>query len=424
MTPIRTLAGIRVLDFSKVLAGPLCAQYLGDMGADVVKVEPIEGGDDTRRFPPFRRQGEHVDGTVFLSANRNKRSVAIDLKSEAGRAIGHRLAQSADVVIESFGPGVSQRLGVDAATLQALNPRLIHCSISGYGNAGPMKDGKGYDAVLQACSGMLSITGEPGGTPVRSPFSPVDQATGLHALAGILAGLLERAKTGRGTRVEACLFDTSVALLGYIVQGYLESGSEPARPGSSHDSLCPYEVFQTRDKPLLLGVANDALWRKFCRVAGAPGLAARADLATNALRVEHRAETLAAVRALMVTRDRDDWIAALFAAGIPSSAVHTLGEMVGHPHTAASGMLASYEHPTYGTLSTVALPLRFDGDRAAVSRPAPRLGQHSRDLLLEAGFSPSEVEAFIAQGAVVDGALAVAAAQALQTRSPKTQRIP
>ena len=401
MAAMNALAGIRVLDFSKVLAGPLCAQYLGDMGADVIKIEPPEGGEDARRYPPFRRSGDRADGTIFLAVNRNKRSAAIDMKLEAGRAICQRLALSADVVIESFGPGVAERLGIDHATLIALNPRLVHCGISGYGNEGPMKQGKGYDAVLQAFSGMLSITGERGGPPVRSPYSPIDQATGMHALVGIMAALFERSRTGRGGRIEASLFDTAVAFLGYIVQGYWEEGREPEKPGSSHDSLCPYEVFDARDKPFLLGVANDSLWRSFCTVAGVPTLAADPRFVTNTLRVGHRQETVATVAALLKTRDRDEWIVELSRAGIPCAPVHSLKEMLGHPHTAASQIVQRYDHPAYGASSTVAQPVKFDGDRSPVRRPPPLHGEHSREVLLEAGYSSAEVDAYVAQKVIV-----------------------
>lgn len=404
MNQSSALTGIRVLDFSKVLAGPLCAQYMGDMGADVVKIEAANEGDDSRRFPPFCTSGDDADGTVFLSVNRNKRSIAIDLKSEAGRAICHKLVMSADVVLESFGPGVAERLGIDHVTLMALNPRLIHCSISGYGSTGPMKEGKGYDAVLQAFSGMLSITGERGGNAVRSPFSPVDQATGMHALVGILSALLERARTDRGVRVEANLFDTSVSFLAYILQGFWQNGKEPERPGSSHDSLCPYEVFATRDKPMLLGVANDSLWRKFCTVTGAVDLIENPRFTTNALRVTHRLETVATVAKLMLTRERDDWISACSAAGIPCSPVHSLGEMAAHPHTAASGLVQDYEHPAYGPLKTVSQPLKFHGERLPVSRPPPLFGQHTREVLMEAGYPDKELDRLLAQKVITASA--------------------
>ena len=390
------LAGISVLDFSKVLAGPLCAQYLGDMGADVIKIEPLEHGDDTRRWPPF----EGGEGTIFLAANRSKRSVALDLKSPDGRRIVQRLIAAADVVIESFGPGVAGRLGVDHATVQAINPRAIHCGISGYGNLGPMRESKGYDVVLQAFSGMLSITGERGGNPVRSPFSPVDQGTGLHALAGILAALFERTRTGRGRQVEVSLFDTSVGFLAYFLQSYWARGTEPEKPGSGHESLCPYEVFPTRDKPVILGVANDTLWRAFCRATGRESLAGDPRFLTNAMRVARREETVALVRGIMAERTRDDWLRLLGEAGIPCSPVHTLGELSAHPHTAAAGMVFDYAGAGGESLRGVAQPLRLDGSRTATGRRPPALGEHTREVLRGAGYSDAEIDRFAAEGAV------------------------
>ncbi len=395
------LAGLRVLDLSKVLAGPLCAQYLGDMGADVVKVEALEGGDETRHWPPFRAdlvscEGDgpiapERTGTIFLAANRNKRSLAVDLRSGAGLAIVHRLAGQADVVIESFGPGAARRLRVDAETLRQINPRLVCCNISGFGNVGPMRDGKGYDVILQAFCGMLAITGEPDGPPVRSPFSPVDQATGLHALIGILAALQQRTRTGQGATVEASLFDSATGFLGYFLQGYWERGTEPQRPGSGHESLCPYEAFDTADKPLILGVANDNLWRAFCKVASLEDIVDDPRFATNAARVAHRGETVARVREVLSRRGRDEWIAALGAVGIPCSPLHTLGELAAHPHTRESGMVFDYDDPARGRLHGVAQPLRFDGQRPPLRRAPPRHGEHGREILREAGFSDEEI---------------------------------
>ncbi|MES2536931.1 MAG: CaiB/BaiF CoA-transferase family protein [Pseudomonadota bacterium] len=395
------LAGLKVLDLSKVLAGPLCGQYLGDMGADVIKVETLGAGDETRQWPPFRQaEGSDPTGSVFLSANRNKRSIAVDLRSEAGRNIVYRLAEKADIVIESFGPGASTRLGVDAATLQALNPRLIFCNISGFGNVGPMRKGKGYDVILQAFTGMLSITGERNGPPVRSPFSPVDQATGLHALIGILAAVVARATTGKGTVVEASLFDTATAFLGYFLQSFWERGTEPEKPGSGHESLCPYEAFDTGDKPLILGVANDTLWRTFCDVTGLQDIVDDPRFATNAARVERRDETVAIVRKVMATRKRDDWIEAFSKVGIPCSPLHTLGELSDHPHTHESGMIFNYEHPQYGTTRAVAQPLRFDGQRAGMHQPPPAHGAHGREILREAGFDDAQIDDMAKLGAI------------------------
>ena len=387
------LSGLKVLDLSKVLAGPLCAQYLGDMGADVIKVESVVGGDETRHWPPFKQDhsGEET-GTVFLSANRNKRSLALDLRSAGGRAVIDRLARQVDVVIESFGPGAAARLGVDANTLRALNPRLVHCSISGYGSVGPMREGKGYDVILQAFCGMLSITGEPNGPPVRSPFSPVDQATGLHALIGIQAALLERERTGEGSAIEASLFDTATGFLGYFLQGYWQRGTEPQRPGSGHESLCPYEAFDTADRPIILGVANDGLWKLFCHAAGLERWANEERFRSNAARVANREETVALVRNALASHPRDHWLRLLGEVGIPCSPLHTLGELSEHPHSQESSMLFSYEDPHRGSMRGVAQPLRFDGERSGLRRSPPTHGEHSRDILRELDFTDEEIE--------------------------------
>jgi len=390
------LRKIRVLDFSKVLAGPLCTQYLADMGADVIKVEAMGTGDDSRRWPPFPDGPDGGQlGTPFLAANRGKRSIAINLKTADGRRICHQMAATADVAIESFGPGVAARLGIDYDTLKILNPRLVYCSISGFGAHGPMRAGKGYDVILQAFTGMLSITGEPGGPSVRSPFSPVDQATGMHALTGILAALYERHETRQGQRIEASLFDTATAFLGYFLQAFWQRGTEPEKPGSGHESLCPYEIFATRDKPLILGVANDSLWRKFCDLAGLQAYADDPRFRTNAARVKHRVETVALVGETMRGRSCDDWIEQLDAAGIPCSALNSLGDLSAHPHTAAVEMIREYEHPVLGAIKTVSQPLRFDGSRTPIRRPAPMLGEHTAQILAELGMDEKEIEELV-----------------------------
>ncbi len=318
--------------------------------------------------------------------------MTVDLRSEQGREVVHRLAQWADISISSFGPGVAEKLGIDASTLRGLNPRLICCDISGYGSVGPMpRDGKGYDVILQAFTGMLSITGEPDGPPVRSPFSPVDQGTGLHALIGILAALHERDRTNIGCTVEASLFDTATGFLGYFLQNFWERGTEPARPGSGHESLCPYQVFETADRPLILGVANDALWRRFCVIAKLQDICDDPRFRTNAARVQHRSQTVARVGAAMKSKKRSQWLAELDEAGIPCSPLHTLGELSAHPHTRESGMVFDYEHPVLGRLSAVAQPLRFDGVRTEVRRPVPMHGEHTHEVLVELGFGAQQI---------------------------------
>lgn len=384
------LAGIRVLDFSKILAGPLCTQYLADLGADVVKVE-APSGDDTRDWPPF----EDGVGAIFRAVNRNKRGITVNLRETSGLAVAHALARDADIVVESFGPGVADRLGIGWEHLTALNPRLVYASISGYGTQGPMKDGKGYDLIAQAFTGMLSLTGEPGGPPARSPFSPIDQATGYHAVIGIMGALMQRDKTGQGVKIEASLFDSAVGLLGYFLQNYWVRGTEPERPGSGHESLCPYQAFETADAPIILGVANDGFWQAFCDLAGESALAADPQFATNSNRVANRAVLIPLIAAILKGRTRADWLAALAARSIPSSPVNTLGELSAHPHTEASGMVL---HD--GQFQTVASPLRVDGDRLALRMRPPALGEHSRDVLAELGYGTDEIEALINDGVV------------------------
>ena len=388
-----------MLDFTKVLAGPLCTQYLADFGADVIKVEP-PGGDDTRKWPPF----EGHDGTVFLAVNRNKRSLSLDLKAPEGLAACRRLAAQADIVVESYGPGVATRLGIGDAALRELNPRLIYVSISGYGTRGPMKDGKGFDLIAQSFTGMLSITGEPGGAPVRSPFSPIDQGTGMNAVIGIMAALMQRGQSGLGSKLEVSLFDSAVGFLGYFMQSYWQRGTEPVRVGAGHESLCPYQAFEARDKPFILGVANDSLWRAFCDVAGVPALAADPRFASSASRVANRAETVATVAALVRQRTRDEWLAALDARGIPCAPLHNLGELDQHPPTAASDMILAYRHRDGHALKGVATPIRIEGERPALRSAPPALGEHSRVVLKELGYGAQEIEDWIARGIVIDGA--------------------
>lgn len=390
------LQGLRVLDFSKVLAGPVCTQYLADLGAEVIKIESVGKGDDTRNWPPF----EDGEGTIFLAVNRNKRSLALDLKTADGLAICQRLIARSDVLIESFGPGVAQRLGLGYEHARELNPRLIYCSVSGYGSVGPMREGKGYDLIAQAFTGMLSVTGEPDGPPVRSPFSPVDQGTGMNAVIGIMAGLMQRAQTGHGMRVEASLFDSAVGLLGYFLQGFWQRGTEPQRPGSGHESLCPYQVFEASDRPLILGVANDSLWCAFCEVAQVPALAQDPRFRTGADRVRNRQETVAQVAQIMQQRTRDEWIRLLESRGIPCSPVHSLGELSAHAHTEASGMILRYRNRQGRMMQGVATPLRLDGQRPALRRPPPSLGQDSEAVLRELGFSDEQIDAWRSAGIV------------------------
>jgi formyl-CoA transferase len=393
----KLLAGIRVLDLSKVLAGPLCAQYLGDLGADIIKVETLGQGDETRSWPPFPAAGF---GTVFLSANRNKRSIAVDMKTEKGREIVHALAKSADVAIESFGTGVAERLGIDAATLRPLNDRLIHCSISGFGRSGPLKNSPGYDVILQAFSGIMSMTGDENGGYVRSPISPIDQMTGVHAFSGIMALLYAREKSGQGGTIQVSLFETALGLLGYNLQTYWERGLQPPKCGSSHESLCPYQAFEAADGPIMIGVANDHLWRKFCGVTGLAAIVDDPKFRTNADRVRHRAETLGHVQSALARRSMQHWNDALAAVGVPCSPINTIAQLLQHPHTQASGVIVDYDHPGAGRLKAVGHPVLINGEARHAGSPPPALGQHTSDVLSELGLSAASIEELRDSGVV------------------------
>jgi crotonobetainyl-CoA:carnitine CoA-transferase CaiB-like acyl-CoA transferase len=395
----KPLAGIRVLDFSRVLAGPLCTQSLGDLGADVIKIEPVQTGDETRGWPPQREPGL---GAVFLAVNRNKRSVAVDLKTEAGRQVVQRLVEHCDVVVENFSTGVADRLQIGADQLRAINPRLIYCTISGYGRTGPLKDSPGYDVILQAFSGMMSLTGEPGSGHIRIPISPIDHTTGVNAVSGILAALIQREKSGRGVHVEVSLLDTAVSLLNYSLQSFWERGVQPRKWGSSHESLCPYQAFEAADGPVMIGVANDNLWRKFCVIAELPDMARDQRLATTQGRAEYRAEVVERVQAAVRQKPVTFWTEKLTAAGVPAAAIQTLGQLLEHPQTQFRGLGLVYESNSNIGLRGVPYPVIFDAQPRRLGRMPPVLGQHTREVLLEFGWSSEAIAQLQRSGVVRD----------------------
>jgi len=387
MTPLK---GIKVLDMSRAIAGPLCSQILADLGAEVIKVESPGLGDETRGWPPFKAEQM---GAVFLSVNRNKRSIVIDLKAPEGRALLHRMALQADVAIESFNTGVAERLGIDAATLCGLNDRLVHCSISGFGRTGPLSTAPGYDVVLQAFCGIMGLTGEEGGGHIRSPISPIDQMTSSHAAIGIMAALMERAQTGKGGTVQASLYDTAMAFQRYNLQMYWIDGKLQPRCGSGHESLCPYQAFEASDGPILIGVANDKLWRKFCAIAGLGDMADHPKYRNNAGRSRHRAEVVSRVQNVVATQTVDHWYARLAEAGIPCSPINRLDQLLDHPHTRATGIVVDYEHDQVGAIKGVAQPFILNGQPRKGGTPPPLHGEHTQEILEEFGLTAAEIEA-------------------------------
>jgi crotonobetainyl-CoA:carnitine CoA-transferase CaiB-like acyl-CoA transferase len=392
-----TLGGIRVLDLTRNLAGPFCTMTLGDLGADVVKVEQPGRGDDTRDWAPPRWGDESA---TYLSANRNKRSVAVDLDREEGAAVVRRLAAEADVVVETFRPGSLDRRGLGYDSLRKGNDGMIWCSISAYGRQGPLRDAPGYDPVIQARSGIMSITGEADGPPVRLGIGAIDLGTGLWATVGILTALASRAEHGRGCRVDTSLFETAAWWLSYHLAGFLGSGVEPGRQGTAMSFIAPYEAFATADGELFVAAPNDQLFVRFVTVIGLPALAAEPRYRTNPERVRRRDDLLAHIRPRLLERSAEEWEEVLTAAAVPCSRVRGVAELAADPQLDALGLLRSLPHPGAPDLRLVDVPMSRDGGRAAAWRPPPRLGEHTDDVLSELGYASNEVAALRAAGVV------------------------
>ncbi|PAA85555.1 hypothetical protein BOX15_Mlig016554g3, partial [Macrostomum lignano] len=385
----RPLAGIRVLDLTRVLAGPYCSMILGDMGADVIKVERPGGGDETRQWgPPFAAE----DSVYFLSVNRNKRSVCLDFGQPAGADLVRRLSRRCDVLLENFVPGKLAKRGLDFASLSAQNPGLIYCSISGFGQSGPWRRRAGYDVAAAAIGGFLGITGEPDGPPVRAGVAVTDLSTGLYALSAILAALYRRrtaeslGEVGRGCWIDANLLDTQVATMSHVAASFLHTGQEPSRWGTGHANLAPYQAFDTSDRrQLILGAGNDRQFGVLCRRLGAPHLATDPRFLSNRLRVANRTSLIPLIQALVRARPLADWLAALEGSDLPYGPVNTVAEALASPPVAdpASGLLVTCEHPAAGRVTAPGPAVRFDGRRGEVTRPPPRLGEHTDEVLGE-----------------------------------------
>ena len=383
------LAGLRVLDLTRILAGPYCTQMLGDMGADVIKVEPPATGDDTRTWgPPFVR-GESA---YFLGINRNKRSLTLNLGVQAGRDLLARLIPKSDVLIENYKLGTLERWGFTNEWLEQHAPRVIRCSITGYGSSGPDAGLPGYDFILQAESGLMSVCGEPDGTPTKFGVAIVDVVTGLFACNTILAALAARGRTGRGQHTEVCLYDTGIAMLINVASNYLISGQDARRFGNGHPSIVPYTTYPTADGMLALAVGNDAQFARFAEIAGHPEWAADGRFTKNPERVKNR-ELVDGMIAEALKRDRTaSWIEKLRAGGVPCGPINSVAEALEDPHTLARGLVRTVMHPAAGEIRTVGIPYALNGTPATIRRAPPTLGQHTDEVLREElGLTPERI---------------------------------
>jgi crotonobetainyl-CoA:carnitine CoA-transferase CaiB-like acyl-CoA transferase len=392
------LDGLTVLDFTRVLSGPYCTMLLADMGARVIKIEQPGHGDDTRAWGPPFVNGESA---YFLSINRNKESLTLDLKHPAARRVLEPLLQQAGVLVENFRPGTMERLGLDYDALAPGFPSLVYCSISGFGQTGPRRSEPGYDAVIQGEAGLMSITGPTAGPPFRLGVAIADIVSGMFAAQGIAMALLARARTGRGQRVDVGMLDATVALLTYQAGIYFATGTTPGRMGNRHPTIVPYETLPASDGEFVVAVGNDELWRRFCGVLDAPALAADERFATNSGRVSH----YDALRPLLVERlrlrRRTEWVDGLKRAGVPCGSVREVAEALEDPHLDARGMIETVNHISAGALRVLGVPIKLSDTPGAVRTAPPALGQHTAPILQEdAGLSRDEIEMLRSSGAV------------------------
>ena len=394
----RALEGIRVLDFTHVLSGPYCTMILGDLGADVIKVERGGSGDDLRHWgPPFMPDGE---STYFLSVNRNKRSIILDLKTQAGRDLALKLVQQSDVVLENFRSGVMESLGLGYDQLKEINPRLVYGSITAYGTSGPLTDRPGYDVIAQGMSGIMSVTGEPDGAPTRVGVAIVDLVTGLYLAIAILGALQSRNRSGKGQRVDLSLIESSLSIMPNLTAGFLMAGVKPVRYGSGHPNVVPYKVFPTKDGNLTLALGNDAQWQRLCEAVGHPELASDPRYAENQARIARRKEVEELVTEWFRQKGTDEWVELLSAKEVPCGPVYTVDRILADPLVAGLGILKTIIHPTSGSLRVVGSPFHLSKDDSEPTLPPPLLGEHTADVLKTVlSLSDGDLQALQQQGA-------------------------
>ncbi len=391
------LQGTRILDLTRILAGPFATMKLGDMGADVLKVELPGSGDDTRGWGPPFVQGE---AAYYLSVNRNKRSLTLNLKHPRGREVLERMIAVCDVLVENFRPGTMEKLGYGWERIHEMNPRMIYAAVSGYGHTGSRRLDPSYDVIVQGESGLMDLTGFSDGPPVKVGTSIADLTAGQLAVEGVLLALLERGRTGKGQKVDVALLDGVLALFTYQAQNYFATGKPSRRIGNRHPSITPYETFRTADGYVNIGVANEGFWKPFCEVIGRTDLCADPRFADNARRVTNREELAGILAPIVAARTSDAWVAALAPRGIPVGSIRTVGEVLDDPVRRERDMVLDLPHPTIGALRTVGNPIRLSAHPQGPRRPPPRLGEHTDEILAELGFAADQVRALRAAGAV------------------------
>ena len=392
------LAGIKVVELAQIMAGPTCGMLLADMGADVIKVEKLPGGDDTRSYTEPSIGGESA---AFMMLNRNKRGIAANLKTPGGLEVVKRLLADADVVTENYRKGTLEKLGLGFDVLQALNPRLIYCAISGYGRTGPYADKGGFDLIAQGFAGIMSITGEPGGPPVKSGTSIADINAGILAALGILAAVIARGRTGRGQVVETSLMEAAVQQTFWQAAMYFATGVNPGPTGSAHILTAPYQAFPTQDGWINIGGANQSNWERIVKVIGRPELNDDVRFRTNGERMKNLAALTPLIAERLRARPSADWIREFEAAGVPVGPVNRIGDMLADPQVAAHEMVLEVEHPRAGRMKTLGAPIKFSETPGSVRRPAPLLGEHTREVLTQLGYSGAQIETLQREGAVV-----------------------